>query len=115
MDWIKSGLGQIIALVAIASTIAGFGYTGAQYIQRIELLEKKATKNYTPQIVQLEKDIVELKSNLKILENIPTIQKDVSSNKATIAGVKVEATGLSARIDALQKKIVENSKNPLSG
>jgi uncharacterized coiled-coil protein SlyX len=41
MDWVKGKIGQIIALVSIVGTLAGFGYTGATYVNRIENLEKK--------------------------------------------------------------------------
>jgi len=41
MDWFKGKMGQIIALASIVGTLAGFGYTGATYVNRIENLEKK--------------------------------------------------------------------------
>ena len=41
MDWVKGKIGQIIALASIVGTLAGFGYTGATYVNRIENLEKK--------------------------------------------------------------------------
>ena len=41
MDWFKGKMGQIIALVSIVGTLAGFGYTGAGYVNRLENLEKK--------------------------------------------------------------------------
>ena len=41
MDWFKSTTTQVIALVGIVSTLAGFGYTGATYVNRLENLEKK--------------------------------------------------------------------------
>ena len=41
MDWFQSKTGQIIALVSIVGTLAGFGYTGATYVNRLENLEAK--------------------------------------------------------------------------
>ena len=41
MEWFKGKVGQIIALVSIIGTLAGFGYTGATYVNRIENLETK--------------------------------------------------------------------------
>ncbi len=41
MDWFQSKTTQLIALVSIVGTLAGFGYTGATYVNRIENLEKK--------------------------------------------------------------------------
>ena len=41
MEWFKSKGGQVIALVTIVSTLAGFGYAGAGYVNRLENLERK--------------------------------------------------------------------------
>ena len=41
MDWFQSKTGQLIALATIVSTLAGFGWTGAQYVNRITNLEAK--------------------------------------------------------------------------
>ena len=43
MEWFKSKAGQVIALVTIVSTLAGFGYAGAGYVNRLENLETKVT------------------------------------------------------------------------
>ena len=34
MDWFKGKMGQVIALVSIVGTLAGFGYTGATYVNK---------------------------------------------------------------------------------
>jgi len=39
MDWFENKTTQLIALVSIVGTLAGFGYTGATYINRLENLE----------------------------------------------------------------------------
>ena len=41
MDWFQNKTTQLIALVSIVGTLAGFGYTGATYINRLENLESK--------------------------------------------------------------------------
>ena len=41
MDWFQSKTGQLIALATIVTTLAGFGYTGATYVNRIANLEAK--------------------------------------------------------------------------
>ena len=41
MDWFQSKTTQLIALVSIVGTLAGFGYTGATYVNRLENLEAK--------------------------------------------------------------------------
>tara|TARA_B100000745_G_C20118469_1_gene382921 strand:+ start:464 stop:916 length:453 start_codon:yes stop_codon:yes gene_type:complete len=44
MEWFKGKMGQIIALVSIIGTLAGFGYTGATYVNRLENLEVKVSR-----------------------------------------------------------------------
>ena len=41
MEWFQNKTTQIIALVTIIGTLAGFGYTGATYVNRLENLERK--------------------------------------------------------------------------
>ena len=41
MDFLQNKVTQIIALVGIIGTLAGFGYTGATYVNRIDNLEAK--------------------------------------------------------------------------
>jgi len=36
MNFLESKLAQLVALGGLAATIAGFGYAGAGYVQRIE-------------------------------------------------------------------------------
>ena len=38
MDWLQNKTTQFIALMGIIGTLAGFGYTGATYVNRIENL-----------------------------------------------------------------------------
>ena len=39
MEWFENKTTQLIALVSIVGSLAGFGYTGATYINRLENLE----------------------------------------------------------------------------
>ncbi len=39
MEWFENKTTQLIALVSIVATLAGFGYTGATYVNRLENLE----------------------------------------------------------------------------
>jgi len=44
MEWFENKTTQLIALVSIVGTLAGFGYTGATYVNRLENLEAKVEK-----------------------------------------------------------------------
>ena len=44
MEWFENKTTQLIALVSIVGTLAGFGYTGATYVNRLENLETKIEK-----------------------------------------------------------------------
>ena len=35
MNWFENKTTQLIALVGIVTTLAGFGYTGATYVNRV--------------------------------------------------------------------------------
>jgi len=121
MDWFKSGAGQVIALVTIVGTLAGFGYTGATYVNRIENLETK--------IVGISK----AKNDMKIIEErFAGIEKSVeyinkSIDKGINPSLKVMAetsnsisqdiVGLEAEVRFIQDeidKILEENKNPLA-
>ena len=74
MDWLKGKLGQVIAVAALVSTIAGFGYAGAGYVARLEAVEKKSGVSYTPQLRALEaadnaltQDVIILRGEIKAL------------------------------------------------
>jgi len=41
MNWFENKTTQVIALAGIVTTLAGFGYTGATYVNRIDNLEAK--------------------------------------------------------------------------
>ena len=78
MEWLKGKLGQVIAVAALVSTIAGFGYTGAGYVTRLEAVEKRSGISYKKELqaltdtdVAIEKEIfriIALNSFLFILK-----------------------------------------------
>tara|TARA_R100000544_G_scaffold23957_1_gene12033 strand:+ start:106 stop:399 length:294 start_codon:yes stop_codon:yes gene_type:complete len=79
MEWLKGKLGQVIAIAALVSTIAGFGYTGAGYVTRLEVVEKRSGVSYDAELkalsdidVVLEKDVLVLKARIKALEDLVT-------------------------------------------
>jgi peptidoglycan hydrolase CwlO-like protein len=112
MNWLQSKTTQVIALVGIVSTLAGFGYTGATYVNRITNLEakiggigdtKEAQKAIEERFASIETSVQFLEKEIDGVE-VP----DVTEIKTDIATIKAE-------ISSLEQKIAENNKNPLSG
>jgi len=112
MDWLQNKTTQIIALVGIVSTLGGFGYQGAELINRISNLEAKIGGIGDTENAQkiIEERFASIETSVKFLEKeIDNVEvPDVTEIKTDIATIKAE-------ISSLKQKITENSKNPLSG
>ena len=124
MEWFKSGAGQLIALVTIIGTLAGFGYTGATYVNRLENLEKKIIK-----LKETDDDLGEIEKRFETLEtSIEYINKSldnestgliakIDNNNGAISSVKSQLEGLSVAVRSLEKdveKLEDGDKNPLA-
>ena len=124
MEWFKSGAGQLIALVTIIGTLAGFGYTGATYVNRLENLEKKIIK-----LKETDDDLGEIEKRFETLETaIEYIKKSldnestgliakIDNNNGSISSVKSQLEGLSVAVRSLEKdveKLEDGDKNPLA-
>ena len=68
MNWFESKTTQLIGLVSIVGTLAGFGYTGATYVNRIENLES-AINNYMSATDQLSDDLSEIEKKIVAIED----------------------------------------------
>jgi len=112
MNWFENKTTQIIALVGIVTTLAGFGYQGAQYVNRLDNLEAKIGGIGDTENAQkiIEERFASIETSVKFLEKeIDSVEvPDVTEIKTDIATIKAE-------ISSLQQKIAENNKNPLSG
>ena len=124
MDWFKSKGGQVIALVTIIGTLAGFGYTGATYVNRIENLEAKVVTITTTKsgLQDIEKRFEGIETSVEYInksldsENTGLISK-IDTNDESINLVKAQLEGLSVAVRALEKdveKLEDKDSNPLA-
>ena len=124
MDWFKSKGGQVIALVTIVGTLAGFGYTGATYVNRIENLEAKVVTITTTKsgLQDIEKRFEGIETSVEYInksldsENTGLISK-IDTNDESINLVKAQLEGLSVAVRSLEKdveKLEDKNTNPLS-
>ena len=117
MEWFKSKAGQLIALATIVSTLAGFGYAGAGYGNRLENLEKKiGGLGETEDAQQLiEERFAGIETSVKYLEKeinnieIPDNSETISETKASVASLTSDVERIWVELDKL-----EDNKNPLA-
>ena len=132
MDWFKGKMGQIIALVSIVGTLAGFGYTGATYVNRLENLESKMAKyvdeadSLADQMTDLDKQVVAVGEQIKSLnidtEDLAPIKNDIVALQTSIAGIDIVAlqtsiAAINASIDSMYddvKSLKNKNDNPLA-
>ena len=118
MEWFQSKTTQVIALVTIVGTLAGFGYTGATYVNRLENLEAKVGGiSETADAQQLiEERFAGIETSVGFLEKqIDNIK--IPDNSENISSLKADLSGLSISVKELQKdvnKLEEGNKNPLA-
>ena len=115
MDWFQNKTTQIIALVGIVGTLAGFGYTGAEYVNRLENLEAKigGIGEAEDEMKIIEERFASIETSVQFLEKeIDSIEvPNVTDIKTDVATIKAEIQNLQREID----KIEDADKNPLAG
>ena len=106
-------------LATIVSTLAGFGWTGAQYVNRITNLEAKIgglgeTEN---EMKVIEERFASIETSVQFLEKeIDKIQvPDVAEIKSDIAGIKVSLSDLKETVSEVKEDLKDLDKNPLQG
>ena len=113
MNWFENKTTQLIALAGIVTTLAGFGYTGATYVNRVENLEAKIggigdteqkQKLIEERFAGIEKSVEYLEKQINNIA-IP----DVTDIKTDIATIKADLQSLNKALDKLE------TKNPLAG
>ena len=113
MNWFENKTTQLIALAGIVTTLAGFGYQGAQYVNRLDNLEAQISGiGDTEQAQQaIEERFASIETSVKFLEKeIDSVEvPDVTEIKTDIATIKAGLDSLEKTIDKLQ------TGNPLAG
>ena len=119
MDWFQSKTTQIIALVGIVGTLAGFGYTGAEYVNRLENLESKigGISEAEDNVQIIEERFASIETSVQFLEKeIDNIQvPDVTEIKTNIATIIADLQSLNNNLEKLETKIEKKDDNPLNG
>ena len=115
MNWFENKTTQIIALVGIVTTLAGFGYQGAQYVNRLDNLEAQIGGIGDTENAQkiIEERFASIETSVQFLEKqIDGISvPDVTEIKTDIATIKADLQTLDRDI----KKLENKDDNPLNG
>jgi len=121
MEWFKSKGGQVIALVTIVSTLAGFGYAGAGYVNRLENLETKVTGIATTKsgLQDIEERFSSIETSVEYINKSidEGINLSLRTQAASINSLKSQLEGLSVAVRELEKdvdKLEDKDSNPLA-
>jgi len=113
MNWFENKTTQLIALAGIVTTLAGFGYQGAQYVNRLDNLEAQIGGISDTEQAQkfIEERFAAIETSVQFLEKeIDNIEvPDVTEIKTDIATIKADLQSLEKEIDKLE------DSNPLAG
>ena len=121
MDWFQSRAAQLIGLVSIVGTLAGFGYTGATYVNRIENLEKKIGRLEGTEDAQqeIEERFSAIETSVEYINKTidDSIVPDVKDNSDMIKVLDLDISTIDVEINNLEnrvKRIEDQDDNPLA-
>jgi peptidoglycan hydrolase CwlO-like protein len=121
MEWFKNRTTQVIALVSIIGTLAGFGYTGATYVNRLENLEgkiggiskaKNDMKVIEERFAGIEKSVEYINKSIDegINPSLKVIAETSNETSKDVAALQAEIGYLQKDVDTLKNE----NKNPLA-
>jgi chromosome segregation ATPase len=121
MDWFQSRATQIIGLVSIIGTLAGFGYTGATYVNRIENLEKKIGRLEGTEDAQqeIEERFSAIETSVEYINKTidDSILPEVKENSNMVKVLDLDISTIDVEINNLEnrvKRIEDQDDNPLA-
>ena len=121
MEWFKSKAGQLIALATIVSTLAGFGYAGAGYVNRLENLEKKIGGLGETEDAQqaIEQRFAGIETSVDYINKSidEGINVSLKAQASTVSTLKAQIEGLSVAMEKAEEdisKLEDSSGNPLA-
>ena len=121
MEWFENKTTQLIALVGIVGSLAGFGYTGAEYVNRLENLEAAIGGIDDTEDAQkiIEERFVAIETSVEYINK--SIDEGISPSLKVIAetsnGMGKDVVALQTEIEYLQNEVdtlKAANKNPLS-
>ena len=120
MNFLENKLTQVIALVSIIGTLAGFGYAGATYVNRLENLEAKiggvkkaddGLQAVEERFAAIEASVVAINKSIDegLIIEVREVQGQISTIAVNISALQTQTKSLEKQVDKLE----DSDSNPL--